>query len=86
MAVRGAFATFAFLGATAGVMGVETYLLRKQLSFIYEKSSSLPVERAFGLVLLINGLLSCWVITSLGFAVSRYLRTKFSTISQHNIY
>ena len=61
----------ALLVGSLGVMLGEFFYFRRLLPYMYSTSTSLPIERAYGLIFLINGVLSSWVVITLSFQVGK---------------
>lgn len=57
--------------ASVGLLAAEYFSFRSLVPYLYSTSSLLPVDRAYALVLLVNGVLSSWVLVVLGFQVGK---------------
>ena len=57
--------------ASVGLLAAEYFFFRSLFPHLYSPSSHLPIDRAYALVLLVNGVISSWVLTILGFQVGR---------------
>jgi hypothetical protein len=55
----------------SGILVAEMFIFRSNLPFLYEKSTQLPfLEKAYGLVIFFNVVVSTFVILIIGFKVS----------------